>query len=60
MGNKLLDSDELHLFLHLGSIRIDNNEYLESLDNAIKYIFCTGKKMCKCAIYFDLKRYLRS
>ena len=38
--------------------RIDDNEYIESLENGTELIVSTEKKMEKLSIYFEIKRYL--
>ena len=46
-----------HLLL-LDGTRIDDNEYLSSLENGTKLIVCTEEQIQKLLIYFELKRYL--
>ena len=38
--------------------RIDDNEYLSSLENGAELIICTEEQIQKLWIYFELKRYL--
>ena len=38
--------------------RIDDNEYLGSLENGTELIICTEEQMQKMLIYFELKKYL--
>ena len=38
--------------------RIDNNEYLRSLEYGTELIVCTEVQIQKLLIYFELKRYL--
>ena len=38
--------------------QIDDNEYLESLENATDLIVWTEKQIQKLSIYFELNRYL--
>ena len=45
-----------HLLL-LDGTRIDDNEYLSSLENGTKLIVCTEEQIQKLLIYFELKRY---
>ena len=49
----------LHLFLLFDGTQIDDNEYLNGLENGAELIVCTGEQIQKLLIYFDLKRYLR-
>ena len=58
MASEIIESDKLHLFLLSDSTRIDDNEYLESLEIATELIVCTEKQFKKFSIYFELKRYL--
>ena len=58
MASEMLGADNLHLFLLFDGSRIDNNEYLSSLENGIELIVCTKEKIQKLLIYFELKRYL--
>ena len=51
-------TDNLHLFLLSDGTRIDNNEYLSSLENGTELIVCTEEQIQKLLIYFELKRYL--
>ena len=57
MASEMLGADNLHLFLLFDGTRIDNNEYLSSLENGIELIVCTKEKIQKLLIYFELKRY---
>ena len=58
MATEIIEADTLHLFLLSDSTRIDENEYLGSLETATELIVCTGEKIQKLSIYFELKRYL--
>ena len=58
MATKIIDADKLHLFLFSDGTRVDNNEYLSSLENGTELIVCTEEQMQKLAVYFGLKRYL--
>ena len=40
------------------STRIDDNEYLESLENSTELIVWTEEQIQKLSVYFELKRYL--
>ena len=42
----------------IDSTRIDDNEYLTSLENGTELISCTGEQIQKLGIYFEMKRYL--
>ena len=54
----MIRADNLHLFLLFDGTRIDNNEYLNSLENATELIVCTEEQIQKLMVYFELKRYL--
>ena len=41
MNSEIIKSDKLHLFLLFDGTRIDNNEYLKSIESAIELIVCT-------------------
>ena len=58
MATEMIKADHLHLFLLSDGTRIDNNEYLESLENGTELIVCTEEQIQKLVIYFGLKRYL--
>ena len=55
---EIIKDDRLHLFLLSDGTRIDDNEYLESVENGTELIVCTEKQTQKLSIYFELKRYL--
>ena len=55
---KIIGSDKLYLFLLSDGTRIDNNEYLESLETDTELIVYTEEQIQKLSIYFDIKRYL--
>ena len=50
MASKILESDTLHLFLLSDGTRIDDNKYLESLDNATELIVCKEKQIQKLRV----------
>ena len=52
LASEMIGADNLHLFLLFDGTRIDNNEYLSSLENG------TEEQIQKLLIYFELKRYL--
>ena len=43
MASERIEADSLHLFLLYGGTPIDDNEYLESLENGTELIACTGE-----------------
>ena len=55
---EIIEADRLHLFLLSDGSRIDDNEYLRSLENGTELIVCTEEQIQKLLIYFELKRYL--
>ena len=59
MASEIIEADRLHLFLHSDGTRIDEDEYLSSLEDATELIVYTEKQIQKLPIYFELKRYLR-
>ena len=58
MATEIIRADNLHLFLLSEGTRIDDNEYLSSLENGTELILCTEEQIQKLLIYFELKRYL--
>ena len=58
LAGEIVKADNLHLFLLPGGGRIDDNQYLGSLENGRELIVCTGEQIQKFSIYFELKRYL--
>ena len=58
MATEIIEVDKLDLFLLSDGTRIDNNEYLSSLENGTELIACTEEQMQKLSVYFELKRYL--
>ena len=58
LSSEIIETDRFHLFLLSDSTQIDNNEYLESLENGTELIICTEEQIQKLSIYFELKRYL--
>ena len=59
MASEIIEPDKLYLFLLSDGTRIDDNEYLESLETATELIVCTEEQIQKLSIYFDIKRYSR-
>ena len=47
MTSEITEADRLHLFLLSDGIRVDDNEYLESLENAAELIVCTEEQVQK-------------
>ena len=58
LASQIIKADRLHLFLLSDGTRIDDNEYLSSLENGTELIVCTEEQIQKLLIYFELKRYL--
>ena len=58
LASEIIESDKLHLFLLSDGIRIDEDEYLSSLEDGTELIICTEEQIQKLLIYFELKRYL--
>ena len=58
LTSEMTGADNLHLILLFDGTRIDNNEYLSSLENSTQLIVCTEEQTKKLLIYFELKRYL--
>ena len=58
MASEIIEADNLHLFLLPDSTGIDDNEYLERLENGAELIVCTEEQIHKLLIFFELKRYL--
>ena len=56
LASEIIEADRLHLFLLFDGTRIDDNEYLGSLENGAELIFCTEEYIQKLLIYFELKR----
>ena len=56
LASEIIKTDNLHLFLLSDGTRIDDNEYLESLENGTELIVCTEEQIQKLLIYFELKR----
>ena len=53
----IIKADNLHLFLLSDGTRIDNNEYLSSLEHVTELIVCTEEQIQKSLICFELKRH---
>ena len=57
LASEMIKADNLHLFLLFDGTRIDNNEYLSSLENGTELIVCTEEQIQKLLIYFESKRF---
>ena len=53
MASETIEADRLYLFLRLDGTRIDDNEYLESLENGTESIVCTREQIQKLSIYLN-------
>ena len=58
LASQIIEADRLHLYQLSDGTRIDDNEYLESLENSAELIVCTEEQIEKLSVYFELKRYL--
>ena len=58
LASEITEAYRLYLFLLSGGTRIDDNEYLSSLENGTELIVCTGEQIQRFSVYFELKRYL--
>ena len=56
LASEIVKADRLHLFLLTDGTRIDEDEYLSSLENGTELIACTEEQIQKLSIYFELKR----
>ena len=54
--SEIIKADRLHLFLLSDGTRLDDKEYLESLENDTELIVCTEEQIQKLSIFFELKR----
>ena len=54
-ASEIIKAERLHLFLLSDGTRIDDNEYLRSLENRTELIVCTGEEIEKLSIYFEIK-----
>ena len=55
LASEIIEADRLQLFLLSDGTRIDENEYLSSLENGTELIACTEEQIQKLSIYFELK-----
>ena len=58
MASEIIEANRLHLFLLSDGPRMDDNEYLKSLENGTESTVCTEEQIQKLSIYFESKRYL--
>ena len=58
LASQIIKADRLLLFLLSERTRIDDNKYLENLENGTELIVCMEEQIKKLSIYFELKRYL--
>ena len=58
MATEIIEADRLYLFLLSDGTRIDEDEYLGSLEDDTELIICTEEQVQKLSMYFELKRYL--
>ena len=58
LGSEIIEADKVHLFLFSDGTRIDEDEYLSSLEDGTVLIICTEEQIKKLLICFELKRYL--
>ena len=56
LASQKIKADRLHLFLLSDGTRIEDNEYLERLENGTELIVCTEEQIQQLSIYFELKR----
>ena len=56
-ASEIIKANRLHLFLLSDGTRIDDNEYLSSLENGTELNVSTQEQIQKLLIYFELKRY---
>ena len=45
LASEIIEADDLHLFLLSDGTRIDDNEYLSSLENGTELIVCIGEQI---------------
>ena len=58
LASEINEADKLHLLLLSDGTRIDEDEYLSSLENGTELIVCTEEQIEKLSTYFELKRCL--
>ena len=57
MVSEIIEADRLYLFLLSDGTRIDEDEYLSSLEDGTEWVFYKEEQIQKLSIYFELKRY---
>ena len=57
LASEITEADRLHLFLLSDGTRIDDNEYLESLERGTELTVCTEEQIQQMSGYFELKRF---
>ena len=57
LASQVIKADNLPLFLLSEGTPIDDNEYLESVENGTELIVCIEEQIQNLSIYFELKRY---
>ena len=55
LASEIIEADKLHLFLLSDGTRIDENEYLSTLENGTELIVCMEEQIQKLSSYFELK-----
>ena len=55
LASEITEADRLHLFLLFDSTQIDDNEYLESLENGTELIVCAEEQIRNWWSIFDWK-----
>ena len=56
LASEIIEADRLHLFLLSNGTRIDEDEYLSSLEDTTELIVWTEEQIQKFLTYFELKR----
>ena len=57
-ASEIIKANRLHLLLLSDGTRIDDNEFLSSLENGTELNVSTQEQIQKLLIHFELKRYL--
>ena len=56
LASEIIEADRLHLFLLSDGTRIDDNEYLKSLENGTELIVHIEEQIQKLLIYFEASK----
>ena len=56
LASEIIEADRLYLFLVSDGTRIDEDEYLSSLEDTTELIVWTEEQIQKFLTYFELKR----